>query len=57
MINRGSWKNRKNLFKFCDKNIVQFAQDDMEFNRICQKQTLFITLMENNFGVNIMTSL
>lgn len=36
IIKRGCWKNRKNFFKFYDKNIIEFAPDDIEFNKICQ---------------------
>ena len=37
IIKKGCWKNRKNFFKFYDKNIIEFAPDDVEFNKICQR--------------------
>ena len=35
IIRRGCWKNRKNFFKFCDKEIIEYASEDIDFNRIC----------------------
>ena len=29
-------KNRKNLFKHFDKEITEYAPDDIDFNRICR---------------------
>lgn len=39
------------------KAIVELAPDNIDFNRICQKQTLFVELLENKFEVSIMASL
>ena len=33
------------------KTIVELAPDNIDFNRICQKQTLFVELLENKFGL------
>ena len=33
---RDCWKNRKNLFKFYDKEITEYASEDIDFNRICK---------------------
>ena len=57
IIIRCCWENRKTFFKFYDKKVAEFAPDDMDFNFIYQKQTLFVELMENNFGVDIMMPL
>ena len=37
IIKRGCWKNRKNFHKYYDKNITEFAPDEMDFNKICNK--------------------
>lgn len=37
IIAKGCWKNRKNFFKYYDKEIVQYASDDIAFNKICEK--------------------
>lgn len=37
MIIIGCWGNRKNFFKFYDKNIVEFSRNDIDVTRICQK--------------------
>ena len=34
IIRRGCWKNRKNFFKYYDKEITEYAPDDIDFNRI-----------------------
>ena len=36
IIKRGCWKNRKNFFIFYDKEITEYAPDDMDFDRICR---------------------
>ena len=33
---RGCWKNHKNLFKFYDKEIIEYASEDIDFNKICR---------------------
>ena len=35
IIRRDCWKNRKNFFKFYDKEIIEYASEDIDFNRIC----------------------
>ena len=34
IIRRGCWKNRKSFFKYYDKEITEYAPDDIDFNRI-----------------------
>ena len=34
IIRRGCWKNRKNFFKFYDKEITEYAPHDIDFNKI-----------------------
>ena len=34
IIRRGCWKNRKKFFKYYDKEITEYAPDDIDFNRI-----------------------
>ena len=36
IIRRGCWKNWKNFFKYCDKEIIEYAPDDIDFNKICR---------------------
>ena len=36
IIRRGCRKNWKNFFKFCDKEITEYASEDIDFNRICR---------------------
>ena len=36
IIIRGCWKNRKNVFKYYDRKITEYAPDDINFNRICR---------------------
>ena len=36
IIKRGCWKNRKNFFIYYDKEITEYAPDDIDFNRICR---------------------
>ena len=36
IIRRGCWKNRKNFFKFYDKEITEYASENIDFNRICK---------------------
>ena len=36
IIRRGYWKNRKNFSKYYDKEITEYARDDVDFNRICR---------------------
>ena len=36
IISRSCWKNRKNVFKFYDKEITKYATEDIDFNRICK---------------------
>ena len=36
ILKRGWWKNQKNSFIYYDKVITEYAQDDIEFNRICR---------------------
>ena len=36
MLKQGCWKNRKNFFIYYDKVIIEYAPDDIDFNRICQ---------------------
>ena len=31
-----SWKNRKNVFIYYDKEIAEYVPDDLDFNRICK---------------------
>ena len=36
IIRRDCRKNWKNFFKFCDKEITEYASEDIDFNRICR---------------------
>ena len=36
ILKLGCWKNRKNFFIYYDKVIIEYAPDDIDFNRICQ---------------------
>ena len=36
IIRRGCWKNRKNFFKFYDKEITEYSSENIDFNRICK---------------------
>ena len=31
-----TWKNLINFFKYYDKEITEYAPDEIEFNRICR---------------------
>ena len=33
-IRKSCWKNRKNFFKYYEKEITEYARDDIDFNRI-----------------------
>ena len=33
-VKRGYWKNKRKKFQYHDKNITEFAPDDIEFNNI-----------------------
>ena len=46
IIRRGCWKNRKNFFIYYDKEIKEYLQDDIDFNRIC--------LVNNNYDFYIL---
>ena len=36
IIRRGCWKNRKNFFKYYDKEITEYVSEDIDFKRICR---------------------
>ena len=36
IIRRGCWKNRKNLLKFYDKEITEYALEDTDFNKFVE---------------------
>ena len=36
IIRRDCWKNWKNFFKYYDKEITEYAPDNVAFNRICR---------------------
>ena len=36
IIRRGCWKNRKNFFKYYDKEITEYVSEDIDFQRICR---------------------
>ena len=36
IMRRGCSKNLKNFFKYYDKEITEYAPDDINFNRICK---------------------
>ena len=36
IIRRGCWRNRKNFHIYYDKEIKEYAPDDIDFNKICR---------------------
>ena len=38
ILKQGCLKNQEKLFIYYDKVITEYAQDDIDFNRICQVQ-------------------
>ena len=36
IMRRGCWKSRKNVLKSYDKEITEYASEDIDFNRICR---------------------
>ena len=36
ILKQGCWKNKKNLLIYHDKIVSKYAQDKIDFNRICR---------------------
>ena len=52
IIRRGCWKNQKNLFKYYDREITEYAPDDIDFNRICR---IYIGLPTSSYLLVVLT--